>query len=159
MPAENTWTHTLLIFQKTLLREAVSGLGGRCWPRGRSTAEEATASAHHTEAFAGADYHKNLHTTRKERSHTYSNDPDNIHELAPLTVYLEVADTCLLYPMMGNKERPKEDGPTKVDMLLDPDKSNIGECGKRLLALLDLRCLTTSHGDMAIIETLGSPHS
>ena len=91
------------------------------------------------EGEASEDHQSKVNTTRKARAASYLRDPRNLEELAILTLVLDVADSHLLYPMMGDG---KVGGQTpsvtcKLDMMLDPDTTLIGNCGQQFLNMID----------------------
>lgn len=137
IPAESRWTHTLSNFKKTLVRKALYGVGCRCFPAGGQVELAQDGPAQDIEGQATEDFADNLNKSRLSRAIGYFNDPATFHELAALTLVLDVIDTNLLYPLLGDPILHDDSRPSKVDTLLDPNDSALGRCASGLLNLLD----------------------
>lgn len=143
VPAESRWTHTLANFKKTLLRKVVHNVGLACFSGDGS--QEPTI-------------HQIVHRARIAKTMSYYGDEGQMHELIVLTVLLQVVDSTLLYPFLGNNKAPDDrESKCKVGMALDKSTSLVGACTERLLHLLHHWTGLVDRKPWAILDTLQAP--
>ena len=151
LPAESRWTHVLTSFITTLTRKVAGGFGIDCFDPDL-TSEELKQLDIDCEGMD--DYFKNVLKVRAKRTKEYYDSKRNFWELGVFVCILQVADSRLLYPLLGDPIRSDPKAPSKLDQLLDPDESLVGLCFQELLHLAcDLE------GWVTITKTLDCPRS
>ena len=153
VPAESRWTNTLSSFKTTLLRRAVYSIGLKCFH-----IDAAAATVHEVNADSEADinFAKKINETRIAKTMEYYQCDGNMHELAILTALLEVVDSTLLYPLLGDAVPRDSTSPCKVGRLLSKSDSLIGSCTQQLWNLME--CWTAGHGRVwLILDVLQAP--
>ena len=152
IPAESRWTHTLPNMKKCLLRKVCYNIGLDCFP---GAIGEALAALQ-VDGQVQEDFFKKVHRSRLQRAASYFADAENMYQLGVLTIVLKLVDKHLLYPMLGDPISSK-DGPSKLDLLLDPEKSFLGVCTQGLLRLLDTWLVGgPSRDPWMVLELLGA---
>lgn len=155
IPAESRWTHTLSNFKKTLLRRAVHRIGLDCFHLDAVVAGSKAGQGEDEEIVTGGAEQR-LKSTRISRTMDYYRDDRNLHELAILTMPLEVVDSTLLYPLLGDVA-PKDGETSKVERLLHPTMSLIGSCAEQLANLLEGWRGLAQRAPWSILDVLHAP--
>ena len=91
------------------------------------------------DAAADDSYFNDVNGARAKRVKEYFGEPRNFHELCVFTTILDCFDRFLLHPLFGDALARQDLGEknSKVDMLLDADKSLVGKCTSGLCELLN----------------------
>lgn len=137
IPCESRWTNLSANMKKTLLRSCADKVGLDAFGRGAvgGTAHEGLEEV---DAAASDNYNDIVNKTRMSKTRAYFADARSLHELAVYVVVLDVVDTHLLFPFLGDalQEGNAASKPRKLEFLLHPTESKIGKCLHDLQALL-----------------------
>lgn len=133
IPAESRWTNTLANFKRTLIRRLVHRAGLMCFRCDDATIVQQID----VDGVAMENFMDTVNRTRRKKTSDYYSNDGNMHCLAVLTILAEVADSTLLYPMLGDPVPHDEAAPSKMDLLLNKDQGLIAKCLSDLLSLLD----------------------
>ena len=155
-PAESTWTNVLINQKKTLLRRLTHRLGIDCFTHYAEDVDLGPAPEGPMDEGT-SDYWKYVFRCRAKKVKEYYESERNMYELVVFVAVLEAADGHLLYPMLGDPIKPKDEDRSKLDLLLDKD-SLIGQFSQTMLDLLD----TWDNGDpqrrpWALLDILHAP--
>lgn len=155
LPAESRWTNVLANYKTTLLRKVLHGVGIDCFSP-ETVADEVKYMDADSEGLD--DYFKHVLRTRARKTKEYYSDKKNFHELGVYVCLLEVSDSTLLYPLLGDTIRNDPTTPSKLDLLLDPDMSLVATCASELLKLLQTwRVGGRSRRPWCLLEALKAP--
>jgi hypothetical protein len=135
IPAESTWTHTVTNFKFTVLKRCAHGIGIDSThidqPDPVSEGNDANADSE------GSDnYWKFLKSQRMKRRLEYYLAHETFRELSVYVIILDIYDSTLMYPMLGDPSTVKRSETCKIALLLDRSTSLIGTCGRKLLHCL-----------------------
>eukprot|EP00959_Pyramimonas_sp_CCMP1952_P185986 3888828-Pyramimonas_sp.AAC.1 len=118
-PAESRWTHLLQSFKRTLIRRVVHKIGLDCFVE-TAPVDDGNEATHVTVEDEGSDeYFKHLIRVRTRKVKDYSANDLNMHQLVVYTAILEISDSNLLYPLLGDAIEDTAADMSKLDKLLD----------------------------------------
>lgn len=140
IPAESRWTHMLANFKSSLLRKLVHSVGIDAFVNDSAAVAEAEDDGSMVlgEGEALDNFMRKVAKTRRQKVVTYYRDESNFHKLAILTNTVQVADSRLLYPLLGDAIHKKSRGDSSyLAILLAKDDGNLGRCLQELLKLFN----------------------
>ena len=138
-PTENTWTHVLPSFAKTLIRKIILR---QLDIDDFFSAEQPVDLDKERNVYHGGDdatvtgeYLKALKGVRVGRANGYYKSEDEIDEVGVLFTILNLIDKKLLYPMLGGVDRKTE--PAKLAKFLARDTTLVGDAMEQLSELIN----------------------
>lgn len=159
IPAESRWTSVLANFKQTLLRKLVYSVGVDCFDL--VSASEAAAGDDRVEVDAEAveATFQHLKHTRISKAAAYYNDPNTFFELGLFAALLDIYDSLLLYPMLGDPiGKSSGGGACQLDKLMDKTQSAVGQCMDKFLVLLrSWRTTGVGRKYLLILDALAAP--
>jgi hypothetical protein len=118
--------------RKTLLRRLASRLGIDAFV----SKPEADIRQIEVDGQAMDDYFDLINKSRIQKTSEYYGQESNFWELGVYSILLDVCDSRLLYPLLGDALRGDPSTPSKMDLLLDPDESLVAQCFQDMWSLL-----------------------
>lgn len=155
VPAESRWTHILGNMRKTLLRRVCYRVGHACF-------DVEVGDGDGTEDIDGAAVGlgaEAANRVRARRTIEYYASEERMNELPVFTVLVGTYDECLLYPLLGDPVSQEVPAKTsKLELLLDRNKSLVGTCAERFWGLLNTWAVGgPSRKPWAILDMLAAP--